>query len=214
VLEAHDLLERCNAVALPLIDERRLIGLVSHSDLAFEEPLTPLSQLLRTSSKIAMPDSLSAVELREYFLKWGIQELALVDTAQQPAGFAPVGELTRTLGYPDALLDEGGRLLAGAAVGVAPDLLTRARALVEAGADLLVLDSAHGHSLAVVRAVALLKQTFPTVPILAGNIVTPEAVRDLVIAGADAVKVGIGPGSICTTRYHCWSWNATTNSHL
>jgi len=133
-------------------------------------------------------------------LKWGIQELALVDTAQQPAGFAPVGELTRTLGYPDALLDEGGRLLAGAAVGVAPDLLTRARALVEAGADLLVLDSAHGHSLAVVRAVALLKQTFPTVPILAGNIVTPEAVRDLVIAGADAVKVGIGPGSICTTR--------------
>jgi IMP dehydrogenase len=200
VLEAHDLLERFNAVALPLMDGRRLIGLVSHSDLAFEEPATQLSQLLRTSSKIAVPEGLDEVGLNAYFAKWGIQELALADAAEQPTGFAPIDKLTQTLAYPNAVLDESGRLLAGAAVGVASDLLARARALVEAGTDLLVLDSAHGHSLGIVRAVALLKQTFPAMPILAGNVATPEAVRDLVIAGADAVKVGIGPGSICTTR--------------
>lgn len=200
VLEAHDLLERFNVIALPLMDGRRLVGLVSHSDLAFEEPVTQLSQLLRTSSKIAIPEGLSAVALNAHLAKWGIQELALTDAAEHPAGFAPIDKLIRTLAYPNAVLDESGRLLAGAAVGVAPDLLARARALVEAGTDLLVLDSAHGHSLGIVRAVALLKQTFPTVPVLAGNVATPEAVRDLVIAGADAVKVGIGPGSICTTR--------------
>jgi len=200
VLEAHDLLERFNVIALPLMDGRRLIGLVSHSDLAFEEPSTQLSQLFRTSSKIAIPEGMDGVGLNAHLAKWGIQELALTDAAEQPSGFAPVEKLARTLGYPDAVLDESGRLLAGAAVGVAADLLARARTLIEAGADLLVLDSAHGHSLGIVRAVVLLKQTFPAVPILAGNVATPEAVRDLVIAGADAVKVGIGPGSICTTR--------------
>jgi len=90
--------------------------------------------------------------------------------------------------------------MVGAAVGVAPDLMARARSLIDAGVDVLVLDSAHGHSLGVVRAVALLKQSFPAIPVVVGNVATPEAVRDLVIAGADAIKVGIGPGSICTTR--------------
>jgi IMP dehydrogenase len=200
VLEAHDLLERFNVFALPLMEGRRLVGLVTPSDLAFEEPSTLLSQLLRASSKIAIPPGLDAPGLSTHLAKWGIQELALTDTDGQLAGYATIGEVSRTLACPEAVTDEKGRLLVGAAVGVATDLLARARSLVEAGADLLVLDSAHGHSLGIVRAVALLKQAFPAVPILAGNVATPEAVRDLVIAGADAVKVGIGPGSICTTR--------------
>lgn len=200
VLEAHDLLERFNVFVLPLMEGNCLVGLVTPSDLAFEEQSTLLSQLLRVSSKIAIPSGLDAPGLSTYLAKWGIQELALADADGQSAGFATIDEIARTLACPEAVMDDKGKLLVGAAVGVAPDLLARARSLVEAGTDLLVLDSAHGHSLAIVRAVALLKQAFPAVPILAGNVATPEAVRDLVIAGADAVKVGIGPGSICTTR--------------
>ena len=200
VLEAHDLLERFNVFALPLMEGRRLVGLVTPSDLAFEEPSTLLSQLLHASSKIAIPPGLDAPGLSTHLAKWGIRELALADADGQLAGFATIDEVTRTLASPEVVTDDRGRLLVGAAVGVATDLLARARSLVEAGTDLLVLDSAHGHSLGIVRAVALLKQAFPVVPILAGNVATPEAVRDLVIAGADAVKVGIGPGSICTTR--------------
>jgi IMP dehydrogenase len=168
--------------------------------LDFEEPSTPLSQLLRTSSKIAVPPDLDAPGLAAYLAKWGIHELALVDAGGNPNGFAKASEIARTLTCPEVVTDERGSLLVGAAVGVAPDLLQRAGSLVEAGTDVLVLDSAHGHSIGIVRAVALLKQAFPTIPVIAGNVATPEAVRDLVIAGADAVKVGIGPGSICTTR--------------
>jgi IMP dehydrogenase len=200
VLEARDLLERFNIFALPLTEGRRLVGLVTLSDLAFEEPSTPLSQLLRTSSKIAIPPDLDAPGLAAYLAKWGIHELALADAGGNPNGFAKASEAARTLTCPEVVTDERGRLLVGAAVGIAPDLLQRAGSLVEAGTDVLVLDSAHGHSIGIVRAVALLKQAFPTVPVIAGNVATPEAVRDLVIAGADAVKVGIGPGSICTTR--------------
>src|SRR5450830_1551596 len=185
VLEAHDLLDRFNVFALPLMEGRHLVGLVTPSDLAFEEPSTLLSQLLHASSKIAIPPGLDAPGLSTHLAKWGIRELALADADGQLAGFATIDEITRTLASPEVVAD---------------DLLARARSLVETGTDLLVLDSAHGHSLGIVRAVALLKQAFPVVPILAGNVATPEAVRDLVIAGADAVKVGIGPGSICTTR--------------
>lgn len=200
VLEAHDLLEKFNVFALPLMEGHRLVGFVTPSDLAFEEPSTLLSQLLHTGSRIAIPPGLDAPSLSAHLAKWGIHELALVETDGQPAGFATIDEIARTLACPEVVTDDQGRLLAGAAVGVATDLLARARAAVEAGADLLVLDSAHGHSLGIVRAVALLKQAFPMIPVLAGNVATPEAVRDLVIAGADAVKIGIGPGSICTTR--------------
>src|SRR5664280_3269260 len=200
VLEAHDLLDRFNVFALPLMEGRHLVGLVTPSDLAFEEPSTLLSQLLHASSKIAIPPGLDAPGLSTHLAKWGIRELALAAADGQLAGFATIDEITRTLASPEVVTDDRGRLLVGAAVGVATDLLARARSLVEAGTDLLVLDSAHGHSLGIVRAVALLKQAFPVVPVLAGNVATPEAVRDLIIAGADAVKVGIGPGSICTTR--------------
>ncbi len=200
VLEARDLLERFNVFALPLIDGRKLVGLVTPSDLAFEEPSTPLSQVLRTSSKIAVRPDLDAPDLAAYLAKWGIHELALVDGDGCPNGFVKADEIARTLACSEAVTDEKGSLLVGAAVGVAPDLLQRASLLVETGTDILILDSAHGHSIGIVRGVALLKQTFPTIPVIAGNVATPEAVRDLVIAGADAVKVGIGPGSICTTR--------------
>ena len=200
VLEAHDLLERFGVFALPLMEGRRLVGLITSSDLAFEEASTLLSQLLHSSSKIAIPATLDTEGLSAYLAKWQMRELALTNADGQLAGFATIDEITRTLASPEVVMDDGGRLLVGAAVGVATDLLARARALVEAGTDVLVLDSAHGHSLGIVRAVALLKQAFPVIPILAGNVATPEAVRDLVIAGADAVKVGIGPGSICTTR--------------
>jgi len=200
VLEARDLLERFNVFALPLLDGRKLVGLVTPSDLAFEEPSTPLSRLLQTSSRIAVRPDMDATQLAAYLTKWSIHELLLVDADGKPNGFVQSKEIARTLACPEAVTDEHGRLLVGAAVGIAPDLLQRAGLLVEAGADVLVLDSAHGHSIGIVRGVALLKQTFPAIPIIAGNVATPEAVRDLVIAGADAVKVGIGPGSICTTR--------------
>jgi len=200
VVETRDLLERFNVFALPLLEGRKLVGLVTLSDLAFEEPSTPLSRLLQTSSKIAVRPDLDAPGLAAYLARWSMHELLLVDADGNPNGFVRSDEIARTLACPEAVTDDRGNLLVGAAVGVAPDLLQRAGLLVEAGTDVLVLDSAHGHSIGIVRAVALLKQTFPMVPVIAGNVATPEAVRDLVIAGADAVKVGIGPGSICTTR--------------
>ncbi|MHB8105997.1 MAG: IMP dehydrogenase [Candidatus Cryosericum sp.] len=200
VLEARNLLDQFNVLALPLMEGRHLVGLVTSSDLAFEEPSALLSQLLHGSQKIAIPVALDVQGLHAYLAKWGIQELALTSSDGHLAGFATIDQITRTLASPEVVTDETGRLLVGAAVGVSADLLARARSLVEAGTDVLVLDSAHGHSLGIVRAVAVLKQAFPVVPILAGNVATPEAVRDLIIAGADAVKVGIGPGSICTTR--------------
>lgn len=200
VLEAHQLLERFSAFALPLIDNHRLVGMIAASDLAFEEPSSPLSQLLQGDSRVAVPDHLNAAELAAQLTKWGLQQMALTTPDGTPAGFAGTDEVVQTLAYPDASCDEAGGLMVGAAVGVSADLLQRAKALVDAGADVLFLDSAHGHSLGVVRAVALLKQSFPTTPVIAGNVATADAVRDLVIAGADAVKVGMGPGSICTTR--------------
>ncbi len=200
VREAQDLLERLSTFALPLFDHHHLAGIVTLSDLAFEESSSPLSQLLQHDSRVPIASGLSASELAAQLAKWGLQQAALTDADGSPAGSADIQEAVRTFAFPDAACDENGRLLVGAAVGVATDLLQRAGALVDAGADVLVLDSAHGHSLGIVRAVALLKQSFPTTPIIAGNVATAEAVRDLVIAGADAVKVGIGPGSICTTR--------------
>src|SRR5450756_1249558 len=140
VLEAHDLLERFNVFALPLMEGRRLVGLVTPSDLAFEEPGTLLSQLLHVDSKIAIPPGLDAPGLSTHLAKWRIRELALADADGQLAGFATIDEITRTLASPEAVTDDRGRLLVGAAVGVATDLLARTRSLVEAGADLLVLD--------------------------------------------------------------------------
>ncbi|MDO9100649.1 MAG: IMP dehydrogenase [Caldisericota bacterium] len=200
VLEAREQLERFNVYAMPLMDAHRLVGIIALPDLAYEEPQFVLNHLLNTRLKGILPDDLDTIGLSGMLTHWGIRELALCDDAGSPAGFISVEEAARTLAYPDSVCDDQGRLLTGAAVGASQNLIQRAQALVEAGVDVLVLDSAHGHSLGIVRAVALLKQSFPTTPIVAGNVATGEAVRDLVIAGADAVKVGVGPGSICTTR--------------
>ena len=200
VVESRELLDRLGVFAVPLLDGRRLVGFVTPSDVAFEEPSLPLGQVVHPAGRIPLPLNLDADGLAEYLAQWDIHELALVGPGGAPEGFADVADVARTLAFPESVTDARGCLMVGAAVGVAPDLMARARSLIDAGADVLVLDSAHGHSLGVVRAVALLKQSFPSVPVVVGNVATPEAVRDLVIAGADAIKVGIGPGSICTTR--------------
>ncbi|HOV49880.1 MAG TPA: IMP dehydrogenase [Candidatus Cryosericum sp.] len=200
VVESRELLDRLGVFAVPLLDGRRLVGFVTPSDVAFEEPSIPLVQLVNPAGRIPLPLNLDAEGLAQYLARWDIHELALVGPDGGPGGFADVADVARTLAYPESVTDARGCLMVGAAVGVAPDLMARARSLIDAGVDVLVLDSAHGHSLGVVRAVALLKQSFPAIPVIVGNVATPEAVRDLVIAGADAIKVGIGPGSICTTR--------------
>jgi len=200
VVESRELLDRLGVFAVPLLDGRRLVGFVTPSDVAFEEPSIPLAQVVHPSGRIPLPLNLDAEGLAQYLARWDIHELALVGADGGPRGFSDVADVARTLAYPESVTDARGCLMVGAAVGVAPDLMARARSLIDAGVDVLVLDSAHGHSLGVVRAVALLKQSFPAIPVVVGNVATPEAVRDLVIAGADAIKVGIGPGSICTTR--------------
>src|SRR5690606_4255650 len=115
-------------------------------------------------------------------------------------GLITIKDIDKTMSYPNSCKDTQGRLRCGAAVGIGADTLARVTALVEAGVDVITVDSAHGHSLGVINTVRQIKETFPELQVIGGNIVTPEAAKDLIDAGADAVKVGIGPGSICTTR--------------
>ena len=129
-----------------------------------------------------------------------IEKLPIINKEGTLCGLITIKDIDKTMSYPNSCKDNQGRLRCGAAVGISEDTLARVSALVEAGVDVITVDSAHGHSLGVINTVRQIKETFPNLQVIGGNIVTPEAAKDLIDAGADAVKVGIGPGSICTTR--------------
>ncbi len=187
---------------LPVVDfHGRLLGLVTNRDLRFEpDPGRPVSEIMTPREKLVTAPPGTTLEEAEAILKrHKIEKLPLVDEAGRLRGLITLKDIVKRRKYPNAAKDEEGRLLVGAAVSPGPDLLERAAALVEAGVDVLVLDSAHGHSKGVLDAVRTLKERFP-VDVIGGNVATAEGARALAEAGADAVKVGIGPGSICTTR--------------
>lgn len=199
--EAERLMAEYRISGVPIVDrEGHLVGILTNRDLRFEDDMSKLVDDLMTKEHlVTVPVGTTLEEAREILRGHKVEKLLVVDEDFKLQGLITIKDIMKKLEYPYAAKDALGRLRVAAAVGVAHDLEARAQALVEAGVDALVLDSAHGHSEGILDALTYLKTSFD-VDVVAGNIATPEAARDLIDLGADAVKVGIGPGSICTTR--------------
>jgi len=201
VSEAMELMRRYRISGIPIVDGKKLVGILTNRDLRFEvDTNKKVSSLMTKENLITVPMGTSLDEAEKILQKHRIEKLLVVDKEQRLKGLITVKDVQNRKKYPHAAKDKHGRLLVGAAVGVALDTKERAAALLEAGADVIVVDTAHGHSRGVLLTIDLLKKSFTDIEIIAGNIATPEACRELIDAGVHAVKVGIGPGSICTTR--------------
>ena len=168
--------------------------------LSEEDFNQPISAVMTKENLITAPVGTTLQKAKELLKKHKVEKLPLIDENGNLGGLITIKDIEKSIQYPNSSRDEKGRLLCGAAIGATPDVLDRVEALVKAGADVLVLDSAHGHNSNIVKSVAKVKAAYPDVQLIAGNVATAEATHDLIEAGADAVKVGIGPGSICTTR--------------
>lgn len=186
----------------PIMNGDKLAGMLTNRDYQFElDPSTPVSRLMTKMDKlITAPPDTNLEEALDLLRKHRLEKLPLVDDELHLVGLITVRDIHNTIVFPNACKDSSGRLRVGAAIGVGINAVKRADVLVEAGVDCLFIDTAHGHSTRVVDSVSLLRKEFPEVSIIAGNVVTSDATKDLLEAGADGVKVGVGPGSICTTR--------------
>jgi IMP dehydrogenase len=187
---------------VPVVDGSRVVGIVTHRDLRFETKLdAPVSSVMTPKERlVTVRENAPKEEVLGLLHKHRIEKVLVVAADGELKGMITVKDFQKATEFPRASKDAGGRLRVGAAVGTTPDTTDRVVALREAGVDLVVVDTSHGHSRGVLEMVAKLKARWPEMEIIAGNVVTPAGARDLVAAGADAVKVGIGPGSICTTR--------------
>ncbi len=202
VQQALDMMTRFKISGVPITDDRgRLVGILTNRDLRFlEKTDIPISEIMTTENLITVPEGTTLEEAKLVLHEHRIEKLPVVDKDFMLRGLITVKDIKKKAEYPNACKDESGRLRAGAAVGVSADTHRRVDALVEAGVDAIVVDSAHGHSAGVVKTVEKIKATYPETAVIAGNVISSEAVEALAAAGADAIKVGIGPGSICTTR--------------
>jgi len=186
----------------PVIDDGELVGIVTSRDARFEKKLdaTVASIMTPKDRLVTVQEGADKEVVRNLLRKHRIEKILVVDDAFKLQGMMTVKDMSKAKAYPNAAKDEQGRLIVGAAVGTGPETPDRVKALVEAGVDVVIVDTAHGHSKGVIDRVAWVKKTFPQVQVIGGNIATAEAAIALADAGADGVKVGIGPGSICTTR--------------
>ena len=202
VKEVMDITKRNRVSSAPVMDGEDLVGIVTSRDLRFVTDLTqPVSKVMTPKEKlVTVREKASRTEVMEKLHDFRIERLLVVDDSFNLKGMITVKDIMKSSEHPNACKDGNGRLRVGAAVGTGVDTQSRVEALVEAGVDLIIVDTAHGHSQGVLDKVAWVKQNFPELQVVGGNIATGEAALDLVKAGADAVKVGIGPGSICTTR--------------
>jgi IMP dehydrogenase len=202
VSDALALMERYHISGVPITDgEGRLVGILTNRDLRFERNhAQPVSALMTSRDLITAPVGTTLAEAEQLLHRHRIEKLPIVDGDGRLTGLITVKDIAKRVEFPDSTKDAQGRLRVGAAVGVGVDALERAQALVEAGVDILVVDTAHGHSRGVVEMVARIAGLSGDFEVIAGNIATAEAAEALIDAGADAVKCGIGPGSICTTR--------------
>ena len=200
--EASALMSRFRISGVPIVDAQgRLIGIVTNRDLQFERNLDqPIHDAMTKDNLVTAPVGTTREAAARLLAKHRIEKLPVVDAEGVLRGLITVKDIYKRAQHPDANKDRHGRLRVAAAVGGTPDAKIRAKALVDAGADVLVIDSAHGHSEGVLQTLALLRDAFPAVQLVAGNVATEEGAREIVRRGADAVKVGVGPGSICTTR--------------
>ena len=200
--EAVALMGRFRISGVPVVDGTgRLVGIITNRDLQFERQLDrPLADAMTKEGLITAPAGTSLDEAEQIMGRHRIEKLPVVDDAGTLIGLITVKDIHKRRQYPQAAKDEQGRLMVAAAIGAGGDYLARAKALVEAGVDALIVDTAHGHSQGVLDAAARVREAFPGVQLVAGNIATEAAARALVERGVDGLKVGVGPGSICTTR--------------
>ncbi len=202
VREASTLMRRFSISGVPIVDGTgRLVGIITNRDLQFERNLDqPIREAMTRENLVTAPVGTTLEEAEAILARHRIEKLPVVDAGQVLKGLITVKDIFKRRAHPDANKDQHGRLRVAAAVGATPDILARSRALVESGVDVIVVDSAHGHSAGVLDSVESLRQTFPDVQLIAGNVATEAGARALAERGVDAIKVGVGPGSICTTR--------------
>jgi IMP dehydrogenase len=200
ISDAMDLMERYKISGVPVTEKGRLIGILTNRDLRFEtNRMKKVSDVMTREKLITAKEGTGLDEAKKILHKYKIEKLPIIDKDFNLKGLITIKDIEKRKKYPHACKDSVGRLRVGAAIGVGEDALYRAELLVKAGADVIVIDTAHGHSEAVISMVEIIKKRFG-IDVIAGNIATPEGTEDLINAGADAVKIGIGPGSICTTR--------------
>lgn len=204
VFAAEHLMSKYRISGVPIVnseEDMKLVGILTNRDLRFiEDYAIKISDVMTQEDLVTAPVDTTLEQAEKLLQQYKIEKLPLVDDAGVLKGLITIKDIEKVIEFPNAAKDEHGRLLVASAVGIAKDTLTRAKYLVEAGTDALVIDTAHGHSKGVLEMVQALKENFPEVTLIAGNVATAEGTRALFEAGADVVKVGIGPGSICTTR--------------
>jgi len=201
IKKALELMERYRISGVPITVEGKLVGILTNRDLRFEKNYDRLiGEVMTQTNLVTAPVGTTLEHAKEILGHHKIEKLPIVDSEGMLMGLITIKDIEKSRQYPNSAKDESGRLRVGAAIGVTADTFQRAEALVSARVDVLVLDTAHGHSRGVIETLQALRERFPETQLIAGNVATAEATRELIEAGADAIKVGIGPGSICTTR--------------
>ncbi len=202
VYEAEALMNKFKISGVPICDDKkRVIGIITNRDMRFMVDFNVrIADVMTKDNLVTAPEGTTLAEAQEILRRHKIEKLPLVNENNELKGLITIKDIEKATKYPNSAKDARGRLICGAAIGVTKDVLDRAGELLAAGADYLVLDSAHGHSMNIINNIYKVKNAFPECQLIAGNIATAEAALDLIKAGADAIKVGIGPGSICTTR--------------
>lgn len=201
VTDALELMKKYKISGVPITERGKLVGILTNRDLRFETNFNqPIKNVMTKENLITAPVGTTLEEAQKILGRHRIEKLPIVDKDYNLKGLITIKDIEKSIQYPHSAKDKNGRLLVGAAVGVGANCMDRVAALVEAKADLISLDTAHGHQQAVVDCVRKIREKYPDVALVAGNVATAEATHDLIEAGADVVKVGIGPGSICTTR--------------
>ena len=200
--QAKELMSKYKISGLPVVDQdNTLIGIITNRDVKYQENLDIKVEEIMTKENLITSDKNTNLEkAKEILLKNRVEKLPIVDKNNKLVGLITIKDIDNQLEYPNANKDQNGRLIVGAGVGVGEDTIERITALVKAGVDIVAIDSAHGHSKGVLDKIAEIRKTFPDLDIVGGNIVTADAAKDLIKAGANVLKVGVGPGSICTTR--------------
>ena len=201
VRAAVELMEKYRISGVPITQNGKLVGILTNRDLRFETNFDqPIFNVMTKENLVTAPEGTSLAEAQKILGRHRIEKLPIVDKDFNLKGLITIKDIEKAIQYPNSAKDKNGRLLAGAAIGDSPDVLDRVAALVAAKVDIVVLDSAHGHNSRIMAAVNKVKKAYPGLPLVAGNVVTAAATKALIDAGADVVKVGMGPGSICTTR--------------
>ncbi|MDR1464438.1 MAG: IMP dehydrogenase [Oscillospiraceae bacterium] len=201
VAEADELMHRYRISGVPICREGKLVGIITNRDMRFLTDFSrPIDEVMTRDALVTAPIGTTMEQAKAILMKHKIEKLPLVDAEGRLKGLITIKDIEKSTQYPNSARDLGGRLLCAAALGATGDVLERAAALAEHGADAFVLDSAHGHSRNILKAIEKVKAAFPDVTLIAGNVATGEGALALIDAGADTIKIGIGPGSICTTR--------------